>query len=451
MARIDRLEDRIKEVLFGASVIGREFSRPVLEHVIEKNTFVIPGLRELQAMELILEKEEAHELEYLFKHYLIQEVAYNTILIKKRKQLHKLIAQSIEKLYSDRLKEFYELLAFHYEKAEEWEKAAEYLNRAGRKVGEFFGKEESKEFFDRKDAALAKVYESASEKRIGWIALAVVTALAALPLALVMLAIPGYLAYLVWNLYPQLEFSLWGSKLLGNIGFFLFTLLPFLGAPLIGLLFVFLGVIPLFRGRPKLYDLWEDQIRVVFRNGKTFSIKFSDIHRAHFYDLTPKTQRKLIYKILDPFFEISDYSQFSIPLWFNKVIFTDFFRGPVGFLLGIVVLFGSFLLIFIRNFRFAMFGFFSFFALVGALMIFHLPRWLLKLPPYSFGFSSSRGELRIERSSGWDRLRILLPWLHSPSKSQFISLTPSDPKEFYEQFEVAYSKWKKTRNQTHQS
>ena len=122
MARIDRLEERIREVLLDASVIGREFSRPVLEYVLEKRRGVEADLHQLQMMELILEKEEARELEYLFKHYLIQEVAYNTLLAKKRKKLHGLIARAIETLYVDRLKEFYELLAFHYEKAEEWEK-----------------------------------------------------------------------------------------------------------------------------------------------------------------------------------------------------------------------------------------------------------------------------------------------------------------------------------------
>jgi len=84
-------------------------------------------LNELKSLELILEKQEAEEFDYLFKHYLIQEVAYNTILVNKRKELHGAIAQAIENLYTDRLHEFYEVLAFHYEKAEKWDKAAEYL------------------------------------------------------------------------------------------------------------------------------------------------------------------------------------------------------------------------------------------------------------------------------------------------------------------------------------
>ena len=101
---------------------------------------------------------------YLFKHYMIQEVAYNTILINKRKKLHGMIASAIEDIYEDRLKGLYELLAFHYEKAEEWEKAAEYYGRAGRKVREIYTEEESKDLFDKKNFAIEKIYEAKPKK-----------------------------------------------------------------------------------------------------------------------------------------------------------------------------------------------------------------------------------------------------------------------------------------------
>src|ERR1019366_4575490 len=149
-----------KDVLFSASVIGREFSRPLLEHVIDKKNDVTTNLTELKALELVLEKDEAHEAEYLFKHYLIQEVAYNTILLNKRKELHGAIACVIEELFADRLMEFYELLAFHYEKAEQWDKAAEYLSRSGHKVRQMYSQEESTDFFERKKVEVRKLYQS---------------------------------------------------------------------------------------------------------------------------------------------------------------------------------------------------------------------------------------------------------------------------------------------------
>ncbi|MCK5572818.1 MAG: AAA family ATPase, partial [Bacteroidetes bacterium] len=130
MARIDRIQDSIKDVLLRASVIGREFSKPLLEQVVERKGELAPDLSELRSLELILHGDEAKEYDFLFKHFLIQEVAYNTILLNKRKELHAGIARAVEQLYADRLVEFYELLAFHYEKAEEWDKAAEYLSKS---------------------------------------------------------------------------------------------------------------------------------------------------------------------------------------------------------------------------------------------------------------------------------------------------------------------------------
>ncbi|MBI3112676.1 MAG: protein kinase [Ignavibacteriales bacterium] len=451
MARIDRLEHRIRDVLLDASVIGREFSRPVLEHVVARKNEVVPSLQELQTLEFILEKQEAQELEYLFKHYLIQEVAYNTILTEKRKKLHGLIARAVEQLYSERLKEFYELLAFHYEKAEEWDKAAEYLSRAGRKVSEIYSREESSGFVKRKEEALEKLYESHGERRIGWIILSLVTAAIATPLAGVMIAIPYYLGYMYWNLPPYIQFSLFGSELLGDIAFLLYLLILTFGYPMGALIFVFFGVIPAFRGSPKLYDLWEDQIRVVFGSGRIVSIGFSDIHNLNFLDKASRAERSLASKILDPFFLISDYSQFSVVLWFKKVIVPRKFPMAVGLLAGVV---GFFVLYYSHMIQFSPSilrevsdhpGWFYLLVWLGVLAGFYFPRDFFRLPPYSFGFSSRRGEVRIERSTGWNRLRIVFPWFHSPSKSRFISLTPSDPREFFEQLEIAFAKWKRQK------
>ena len=71
------------------------------------------------------------EVEYLFKHALAQEVAYESILPLKRKELHLEVAQSIEKVFEERLHEFYGMLAYHYCRAESLEKAEECLIKAG--------------------------------------------------------------------------------------------------------------------------------------------------------------------------------------------------------------------------------------------------------------------------------------------------------------------------------
>jgi tetratricopeptide (TPR) repeat protein len=71
------------------------------------------------------------ELEYLFKHALAQEATYDSILPQKRKDLHLTVADSIEKVFKERLHEFYGMLAFHYGKAGALDKAEEYLISAG--------------------------------------------------------------------------------------------------------------------------------------------------------------------------------------------------------------------------------------------------------------------------------------------------------------------------------
>jgi tetratricopeptide (TPR) repeat protein len=71
------------------------------------------------------------EVEYLFKHALTQEAAYESILFHKRKDLHIKVAHSIERVFSHRLHEFYGMLAYHYSRAECLAKAEEYLIKAG--------------------------------------------------------------------------------------------------------------------------------------------------------------------------------------------------------------------------------------------------------------------------------------------------------------------------------
>ena len=91
-------------------------------------------LRELKAIELIYEKSAFPELAYMFKHALTHDVAYHSLLVQRRKELHRLIGLAIEELYADRLAEHYEVLAYHFARGEEWAKALHYLREAGTKA-----------------------------------------------------------------------------------------------------------------------------------------------------------------------------------------------------------------------------------------------------------------------------------------------------------------------------
>ena len=113
-ARMDRLEENLKQIMQVASVIGREFAFRILHAISGMRKEVKADLLDLQRLELIYEKSLLPELAYIFKHALIQEVAYNSLLLKKRREIHERIGQAIEELYPDRLEEFYEMLAYHY-------------------------------------------------------------------------------------------------------------------------------------------------------------------------------------------------------------------------------------------------------------------------------------------------------------------------------------------------
>ena len=134
MARIDRLEDASKKTLQLASVIGREFTRRLLERIADIRGRTEELLGELKAIELIYEKRLFPELAYMFKHALTHDVAYHSLLVQRRRELHRIIGLAIEELFADRLAEHYEVLGYHFTRGEEWAKALHYLRAAGGKA-----------------------------------------------------------------------------------------------------------------------------------------------------------------------------------------------------------------------------------------------------------------------------------------------------------------------------
>ena len=131
MARIDRLDQKTRDLVKTASVIGRNFFYRILAEVAYTIEDMDSRLEYLEEIQLIRERKRMEELEYLFKHALAQEVAYDSILVQRRKEIHKSVADSIEKVFSQRLHEFYGMLAYHYSQAEDLDKTEEYLIKAG--------------------------------------------------------------------------------------------------------------------------------------------------------------------------------------------------------------------------------------------------------------------------------------------------------------------------------
>ena len=147
-ARMDRLEDSLKRIMQVASVIGREFALRILQSITGMKEELKSYLLNLQGLEFISEKQLFPELEYIFKHALTQEVAYNSLLLKRRKEIHDKIGRAIEDLYPDRLEEYYELLAYHYTRSANTDKAVEYLDLANQKAAKLNAVEEAKTYFD---------------------------------------------------------------------------------------------------------------------------------------------------------------------------------------------------------------------------------------------------------------------------------------------------------------
>jgi hypothetical protein len=131
MARLDRLGDDGKRTVQLASVIGRQFLVRLLARVAGLTDRLDGLLRELQALEIIYEQGLLPEPAYSFKHAVIQDVAYNSLLVQRRKALHQIVGDAIEELYHDRLEEHYPELTHHFSQGEVWDKAFFYWRQAG--------------------------------------------------------------------------------------------------------------------------------------------------------------------------------------------------------------------------------------------------------------------------------------------------------------------------------
>jgi class 3 adenylate cyclase/tetratricopeptide (TPR) repeat protein len=148
-ARIDRLGKQFKRILQEASVIGRAFLYKILERITDINSGVDDYLSGLENLDLIRTQSMEPELEYIFKHALTQEVVYNGLLKKDRQILHERIATVVEELFKDRLSEFYETLAFHFNRGGVKNKAIFYLMKSGEKSLKRYSVEESHKHYQK--------------------------------------------------------------------------------------------------------------------------------------------------------------------------------------------------------------------------------------------------------------------------------------------------------------
>ena len=155
-ARLDRLDPETREVLSLAAVIGRTFGLPLLERLVPRDE-LMHALTELMRLDLIVEKRRRPNPEYRFRHGLVQEVAYASLVDSKRKKLHKRVGEALEDIYKESPEDAYGLLARHFTEADEPDKAVEYLLKAGDAARALYADREALEHYRKARAFLAQL------------------------------------------------------------------------------------------------------------------------------------------------------------------------------------------------------------------------------------------------------------------------------------------------------
>ena len=134
MARLDRLAT-VKEIAQLGATLGREFSYDLLRAVSPVDEGILQqGLRQLVEAELLYQRGLPPQATYLFKHALVQDAAYQSLLKSKRQQLHQQIAQALEQCFTEIVETQPELLAHHYSEGGLLTQAIPYWQQGGQRA-----------------------------------------------------------------------------------------------------------------------------------------------------------------------------------------------------------------------------------------------------------------------------------------------------------------------------
>ena len=230
LARIDRLEEQAKEALRSAAVIGRSFPVRLLGRLLGHDP-ESQELPQLSGAGMVYRKELLSELQYLFRHVVIRDVAYASLVEKRRRALHARLAASIEELYADRLDDWWEVLGRHHEEAGAFEKAKRCYARAAARARERVTDEVSDVLAGKEERMAEALMEARVETRVPlgkvlWIGVAVFVAMAAVLVVISQDGFPGGLPAMVRSragilkLMAALGVALGGSLFLaGSLAF----------------------------------------------------------------------------------------------------------------------------------------------------------------------------------------------------------------------------------------
>lgn len=152
LTRVDRLAPEARQLLQLAAVIGRSFTLPLLQRVAVLENCDLAfyaALQRLEAAALVRrwQSPTGEGVEHVFRHALVRDIVYNSLLTDHRARLHRRVAEAVEGIYSENLDNYIEVIAHHYLEGQSYDRAFPYLIRAGKRAAERFDNEQALRFF----------------------------------------------------------------------------------------------------------------------------------------------------------------------------------------------------------------------------------------------------------------------------------------------------------------
>jgi predicted ATPase len=165
MARVDRLGLRPKQVLQVASVIGRSFHYDVLLRIFPSRDEVDAIVAALVDAQFLVPWDRLQGVEYAFKHPLIQEVTYDSLLHARREELHRQIGDAIEAVLDPATPGYHAMLAYHFSLGRDAARAEEALFRAGDEAARSAASNEALHFFQEASKLYLELHGGRGDRR----------------------------------------------------------------------------------------------------------------------------------------------------------------------------------------------------------------------------------------------------------------------------------------------
>ncbi len=165
LARVDRLEPEAQDVLRAAAVLGRRFTTALLDRLVDGGA-TASAIEALETADLVRADPGWPEPTYRFRHALIRDAAYGSLLKRRRQEMHLRAAEAMEQLYPDQPDPVVGLLALHWTAAGKDERALSYHHRAGERARLIGSLEEAVEHFGAALEAAERLGRDADDEMV---------------------------------------------------------------------------------------------------------------------------------------------------------------------------------------------------------------------------------------------------------------------------------------------